>query len=410
MVNNGNVANANENKQVNRRTNMQILEDKRTELTKGLETYKQYLDVIPVNKRERFKENFLELATQDYLLSIVEVKELVRFATNVSKSGLDISPSSKEVYIIPFDCKINNQKIMIPQVIIPLNGMQQLAYQKGFFLVVDAVWKLDDGSCEAESKMSRLQQAQLQTANPKWVDAHFIGFDVVLTDLKNELPTQIKFVDKNYVNEATKTIKDNRWKIQTWRHKAVRRAYGDFMIPRDRKIEAFEEVENFNDSILSKTDDPSNINIFLTKDMEDAVTQLGLTLEKKDGVATVKNPQLNHYKTLKALGFENVNNQWVANYDENIIDVEINETTLTQEKQEDTKTVEIKPSVILYKTLLDKGMTKDEIKNFVGDFLGLSKDNDNGINEYLNDEDLLDSKIKEFVGFNDGTTVPEDLF
>jgi hypothetical protein len=60
------------------------------------------LDVIPVAKQEAFKNNFLELATQDYLLSIVDVKELVRFATIVTKTGLDISPSSKEVYIIPF--------------------------------------------------------------------------------------------------------------------------------------------------------------------------------------------------------------------------------------------------------------------------------------------------------------------
>jgi len=214
----------------NRRTNLQILDDKRKELGEGLIKYKQYLDVIPVAKQEAFKNNFLELATQDYLLSIVDVKELVRFATIVTKTGLDISPSSKEVYIIPFDTKVNNLKVMFPQAIIPLNGMQQLAYQKGFFLLLDAVCKFDDGSSESESKLSRAQQAMLQTANPKWVEDHFIGFDCVLSDLKKELPTQVKFVDLNYIKAATKTIKDDRWKFQTWRHKAVRRAYGDFMI------------------------------------------------------------------------------------------------------------------------------------------------------------------------------------
>ena len=182
----------------NRRTNQQILDDKRKELGDGLVKYKQYLDVIPAAKQEQFKNNFLELATQDYLLSIVDTKELVRFATIITKTGLDISPSSKEVYIIPFDTKVNSQKVMLPQAIIPLNGMQQLAYQKGFFLLLDAVWKFDDGSCESESKLTRLQQASLRTADAKWVESHFIGFDVVLTDLKNELPTQVKFVDLNY--------------------------------------------------------------------------------------------------------------------------------------------------------------------------------------------------------------------
>lgn len=382
-----------------RRTNLQILEDKRNELGKGLLDNEQFLKVIPANKQEQFKKNFLELATQDYLLSIVDTKELVRFAVNVTKTGLDIAPASKEVYIIPFDTKVNGQKIMLPQAIIPLNGMQQLAYQKGFFLLLDAVWKFDDGTCEAESKLTRLQQSQLQTATPKWVDTHFIGFDVVLTDLENKLPTQVKFVDLNYVNEATKTIKDARWKIQTWRHKAVRRAYGDFMIPRERKIEAFEEIEQLNDSILAIADvGTSNI---LTTEIENAVKQLGLIVSKKDGTATVENVQLSHYKTLKALGFDNINNQWVMDCEY------IVEATPTENK---TTTTDI-PAKTLYKILLSKGMTKDEIGNFVGDFLGLNKDEDDKINEYLNDEDLLDKNIAEFVGLNNGTIdVPDDIF
>jgi hypothetical protein len=359
---------------------------------------KQFLDVIPANKQEQFRKNFLELATQDYLLSIVDTKELVRFAVNVTKTGLDIAPASKEVYIIPFDTKVNGNKIMLPQAIIPLNGMQQLAYQKGFFLLLDAVWKFDDGTCEAESKLTRLQQAQLQTATSKWVDTHFIGFDVVLTDLENKLPTQVKFVDLNYVREATKTIKDERWKIQTWRHKAVRRAYGDFMIPRERKIEAFEEIEQLNDSILASVDVSANNS--LTLEIENAIKQLGLKLSKNNGVAKVEGVQLSHYKTLKALGFDNINNQWVMDCEYVI------ESTPTA-----TTTQTGVPAKTLYKILLSKGMTKEEIGNFVGDFLGLNKDDDNKINEYLNDEELLDKSIAEFVGLNNGTTdVPEDLF
>jgi hypothetical protein len=393
--NNNNITTTNSN---GRRTNLQILEDKRSELGQGLIDNKQFLDVIPANKQEQFRKNFLELATQDYLLSIVDTKELVRFAVNVTKTGLDIAPASKEVYIIPFDTKVNGNKIMLPQAIIPLNGMQQLAYQKGFFLLLDAVWKFDDGTCEAESKLTRLQQAQLQTATSKWVDTHFIGFDVVLTDLENKLPTQVKFVDLNYVREATKTIKDERWKIQTWRHKAVRRAYGDFMIPRERKIEAFEEIEQLNDSILASVDVSANNS--LTLEIENAIKQLGLKLSKNNGVAKVEGVQLSHYKTLKALGFDNINNQWVMDCEYVI------ESTPTA-----TTTQTGVPAKTLYKILLSKGMTKEEIGNFVGDFLGLNKDDDNKINEYLNDEELLDKSIAEFVGLNNGTTdVPEDLF
>lgn len=401
--NNNNITTTNSN---GRRTNLQILEDKRSELGQGLIDNKQFLDVIPANKQEQFRKNFLELATQDYLLSIVDTKELVRFAVNVTKTGLDIAPASKEVYIIPFDTKVNGNKIMLPQAIIPLNGMQQLAYQKGFFLLLDAVWKFDDNSCEAESKLTRLQQSQLQTATSKWVDAHFIGFDVVLTDLENKLPTQVKFVDLNYVKEATKTIKDDRWKIQTWRHKAVRRAYGDFMIPRERRIEALEEIEQLNDSILASADVGTNNS--LTLEIENAVKQLGLKLSKNDGVARVEGVQLSHYKTLKALGFDNINNQWVMDC-EYIVESTPTPTATTIPAKSTTQTGV--PAKTLYKVLLSKGMTKDEIGNFVGDFLGLNKDEDDKINEYLNDEDLLDKNIAEFVGLNNGTIdVPDDIF
>lgn len=372
----------------NRRTNLQILDDKRKELGEGLIKYKQYLDVIPVAKQEAFKNNFLELATQDYLLSIVDVKELVRFATIVTKTGLDISPSSKEVYIIPFDTKVNNVKVMLPQAIIPLNGMQQLAYQKGFFLQLDAVWKFDDGSCEAESKLTRLQQASLKTANAEWVEAHFIGFDVILTDLKNELPTQVKFVDLNYVKEATKTIKDQRWKLQTWRHKAVRRAYGDFMIPKDRKIEAFEEIENLNDSVLENADIVSGK--ILTLEDEKALAQLGIKLQKFNGVAIASNFQ-GKEKYLQDMGFTKNGGNWSISYEE--IPPKIGQKS----KEDDMPPAPENPAKVLSEHLKAFGLNKEQIKEFVSDVLGLTSQDAEGIKEVLEDLSLLDKMVTEFM-------------
>lgn len=372
----------------NRRTNLQILDDKRKELGEGLIKYKQYLDVIPVAKQEAFKNNFLELATQDYLLSIVDVKELVRFATIVTKTGLDISPSSKEVYIIPFDTKVNNVKVMLPQAIIPLNGMQQLAYQKGFFLQLDAVWKFDDGSCEAESKLTRQQQASLKTANAEWVEAHFIGFDVILTDLKNELPTQVKFVDLNYVKEATKTIKDTRWKLQTWRHKAVRRAYGDFMIPKGRKIEAFEEIENLNDSVLENADIVSSK--ILTLEDEKALAQLGIKLQKFNGVAIASNFQ-GKEKYLQDMGFVKNGGNWSITYEEIPPKIE------QKSKDDMPPAPQNNPANTLFEHLKAFGLNKGQIKKFVSDVLGLTSQDTEGIKEVLEDISLLDKMVTEFM-------------
>ena len=380
--------------------NMALLENKRKELIQGLANSKEHVDLIPVDKQESFKNNFLELATQDYLLSIVDVKELVRFTAYITKVGLDIAPSSKEVYIIPFDTKVNNQKVMLPQAIIPLNGMQQLAYQKGFFLILEAVYKFDDGSSESESKLSRAQQAMLQTANPKWIESHFIGFDCILTDLKKELPTQVKFVDLNYIKAATKTIKDERWKLQTWRHKAVRRAMGDFMIPKDRKIDAFESIEHLNDSVLAQVDSCSSE--YLNLENENALKQLGITLTKANGVAIASNYH-GKEKYLEEFGFTKNGGSWSISYIEDAV-----VTTPAEPKQPETKTLPpkppqnqetpttITPAKKLFDYLSNKKMTKEQIGNFVSEVLGLTKEDTVGINEVMSDLDALDGMIQEY--------------
>lgn len=361
-----------------RGNNLQILDDKRNELAKGLITYKQYLDVIPKDQQESFKKNFLELATQDYLLSIVNTKELIRFAANVTKIGLDISPSSKECYIIPFEVKVNGTKVMLPQAVIPLNGIQQLAYSKGFFLEIHAVYHFDDGSCEAANLLTRLQQSQLRTADPDWVDSHFIGFDVILTDLKKELPVQSKFVELNYVREATKTLQDNRWKIQTWRHKAVRRAYGDCMIPRDRKLEVFEEIESLNDSMLSKA--VTKTNVSLNTEIENAVIAAGFGVSKANGLAIVidKNGKptscFGKDQIIKDLGFSYQNNQWTMDYNE-----------------------EKSPVKSLMLFLKNNGLTNEEMGKFVKEYLGLSSSDVDKIQVVLNDKEELRKKITMFL-------------
>ena len=384
---------------VAKQPNMALLENKRKELIQGLANSKEYVDLIPVDKQESFKNNFLELATQDYLLSIVDVKELVRFTAYITKVGLDIAPSSKEVYIIPFDTKVNTQKVMLPQAIIPLNGMQQLAYQKGFFLILEAVYKFDDGSSESESKLSRAQQAMLQTANPKWIESHFIGFDCILTDLKKELPTQVKFVDLNYIKAATKTIKDERWKLQTWRHKAVRRAMGDFMIPKDRKIDAFESIEHLNDSVLAQVDSCSSE--YLNLENENALKQLGITLTKANGVAIASNYH-GKEKYLEEFGFTKNGGSWSISYIEDAV-----VTTPAEPKQQETKTLPpkpqnketpttITPAKKLFDYLSNKKMTKEQIGNFVSEVLGLTKEDTVGINEVMSDLDALDGMIQEY--------------
>lgn len=362
-------------------TTITVVEEKREELAAGLTKHKDLLEIIPVKKQEQFKKNFLELATQEYLLNTVSVKEIIRFAVNISKIGLDLSPVAKEVYIVPFDTKVNGTKVMLPQAIIPMNGMQQLAYDKGFFLLVDPVFKFDDESFGAARELQRFQQAKLRTATSDWVEVHCIGFDVVLRDLKEELPEQVGFVDINYIKEATKTIKDERWKIQTWRHKAVRRAYSDFVIPKTRRIGVFEELEELNDSVLKENDIKPEDEGVLTEETETSIKKLGLSLIKKDGMATIQGATFGKEQIIKKLGFIYKNKVWFIKY----------------EPEAKPKTKKRTPASELTKVLMENGLTIDQVGHFVKNTLKLTRDDEDGIEEVLDNKEALDLKIKEFL-------------
>lgn len=208
-------------------------------------------------ERQDFRENFLELAESDYLIEKVEPKHILTFALNVSKLGININPIYKEAYIVPFQVK---NKGMMPTLIMPKQGIRQIAYDAGFFLEIDRVYNLN-GEIIPQSKMNREQLSSLNTTDGKWVDEHFEGFDITLTDLiesNKKLPVQTSFVGVEYVKKVTKQLQSQDYKIQSWEHKACRRAFNEFFIPRARKNVVLDEVEKLND--LQELDDVQPIN------------------------------------------------------------------------------------------------------------------------------------------------------
>lgn len=380
----------------NQNTPLTVVEQKRQELAEGLVKHSDIVLSMPVELQKSFKENFLELATQDYLIKTVKPRELIRFAANITKIGLNINPVYKEVYIVPYDTKIGDVKIMLPQAIIPLNGAQEQAFQKDFFLRLYAVYNVED-DIFSEKDMTRKQQLTLQTANSQWVDDHFAGFDVELIDLKKELPDQIKFVEINYLKTVTKTLKDPNAKLQTWRHKAVRRAFGDFVIPRARRVEVFEKIEQLNDQELEKANKSLALNL-LTPEIEKMVMQLGLKISKKDGVATVGGEGVYTYsKVLQDAGFTVSEGKWMMGYEENVIEGEVVNTA------EPTRTPralpkKTSPKSDLMKLLLGNGITTEEAGSFVektfGDLSDLKK-----VEKIISPEnrDTLIEQIKAFL-------------
>jgi len=356
-----------------RRTNLQMLNDKRGELETALVENSAVVQTLAPEQQESFKKNFLEFANQEYLLSVVEAKEIIRFAVNVTKIGLDIAPSSQEVYIIPFDTKVNGQKVMLPQAIIPYNGMQQLAYQSGFMLTADPVYKFSETEAAAARELTRIQQSKLDTANPVWLNKHFIGFDVILKDIVGNLGEQVYFVDVSYVKAATKTNKDEKWSLSTWTHKAVRKAYKQFMVPRERAMEKFEKIEKLNDDQLVDVDVVSTQK--LTTDAESTISSLGLSLVKENGTAKIAGSSYGKEEMLKKLGFVVNNGTWCIEYD-------IPEKT---------------PAKKLMSYLIKQGIEKARVGEFVKDVLGVSSKDTKEIEAVMEAKEELNSMIKTFL-------------
>jgi hypothetical protein len=107
------------------------------------------------------------------------------------------------------------------------------------------------------------------------------------------------------------------------------------MIPKDRKIDAFESIENLNDSVLAQADSCSSE--FLTLENENALKQLGIKLNKANGVAIASN-FFGKEKYLEEFGFTKNGGSWSISYIEDAV-----VTTPAEPKQPETKTLPPKP-------------------------------------------------------------------
>lgn len=86
-------------------------------------------------------------------------------------------------------------------------------------------------------------------------------------------------------------------------------------IPKGRKIEAFEEIEALNDSVLENADILSGKT--LTIENEKALQQLGIKLQKFNGVAIASNFQ-GKEKYLEEFGFVKNGGNYSIEYEENV--------------------------------------------------------------------------------------------
>ena len=214
-----------------------------TELNNSIDYIK---GILTPEQEQDFKNNFLALAQNSYLIEKIPTKEILKTAVTATELGININPTFKECYILPFGTKSG----MVASIVISKEGLMQQAFNSGFLLKLDRVWNIN-GDTKKESDMSFEVLALLKPTSNKFVLENLVGWEVSLTDISNnaiKIPYQKTFVGIDYAKEVTKQLQSPQHSIQTYEHKVARRANGDFFIPRSRRTDTMLKLDEYNDS------------------------------------------------------------------------------------------------------------------------------------------------------------------
>ena len=265
-----------------------VIEQNQQALKKELGALQTYaLDRFNGNEKKlnEFRANLSELAYNNYLMSEVAPRHILKMAIDLTTMGLNINPRMNQVSIVPFNVKGVSGKV--PSEIIHLKGHQEILYNGGFFLTVDNIWEID-GKEYKESEMSFSQLAQIKDTDKKYREKHFIGFWVEVEDLRGELPKQSRFVSFGYTKEATKNMSTpDEFLIEGLIHKAVRKALKGMVIPQSRvyyidkmEVQDAEIVESEEPKAEAKQQPKSNPLEAFKEESQDADIEEKLPLEK----------------------------------------------------------------------------------------------------------------------------------
>ena len=225
-------------------SNLTVIEKNQAALKKEAEALKPYaLRVLKDNKKiEQFMTNITELATNDYLLNEVNKRQIIKLAIDLSAQGFNINPRYKQLSIVPF--AENGMKDKIPSPIIHLKGWQEVLFNGGFMLTVDNIWKIN-GAEKRESEMTFEELSKIDETDEIFRKEHFLGFYVILEDLRKEIPIQKKYVSFSYTLKAVKNMQvPKEFLLNGLIHKAVRKALSTMVVPQSRVFLLEEDYSN----------------------------------------------------------------------------------------------------------------------------------------------------------------------
>lgn len=280
---------------------LEKVEQRREQLGLALEKNRDYVhSMIPIEKEEEFKTNFMELAQNGYLMDKIPPKEILITALNATKMGLNVNPIYKELYVLPFNV---DKKGMVASIVVTFNGNAQMAYNNGFFLKSDPVFNVG-GKARRKSEIPLEQLVGIKTTDTEWVKENTLGWYIGLEDISNneiKLPDQEVFVEFGYAMHVAKQLQSPDHLLQTLLHKVVRRAISEMIIPRGRGFIAPDEHEA--EVIVDDTpSEPKDVKSALLDKDEEAVE--AVVEEEVVDVRLIQNYYGKHRNTAKGNAIE----------------------------------------------------------------------------------------------------------
>jgi hypothetical protein len=191
----------------------------------------QKLKNLSEDDREKFKDNFISICSDKYLTGKANPQELLNVAYRATRAGLDISPSAKELYILPFSGK-GGVKL---EIVMRAEAIQKIIAEKGFFVECINIWDIDSSEV-LESDLTIGQQARLEKTKPEFVEKSFLGFYFKITSLDNiDMPRQTCIVGLGYLKEVTKQLQSKTHQIANYKHKAFRKMFSEVNLANGKK-------------------------------------------------------------------------------------------------------------------------------------------------------------------------------
>lgn len=281
------------------------------------------------------------------------------------KCGLN--PILKDIYFVPRMANVNGRWVTKHEPMVGRKGARSIARRKGM--------KIPPNTGHSIKKYPKL-------INNEWVEERdLVGWAELIIDGQT--------VRKEAAYSTYKQTKKDGTVTKFWQDMPT------VMVEKVAEFQLLDAVYGL-DGVMSidagYVSDNMESASFLSDENEKALQQLGIKLQKFNGVAIASNFQ-GKEKYLEDFGFIKNGGNWSIEYVEKPSQIQAPKNVEPKKENKEP----ISPAAKLFSYLNKKQLDKEQIKVFVNDVLGLTKEDTEGINEVLADLASLDIMVDEFL-------------